>query len=154
MKTCCIIAEHSRAWQQFENSYEGDIFTDKLEGLLYEIAEKHQVTTFVTSISLGIEILAAELVKKLQQNNNSIRLECAIPYENQAEFWTETERIRYFAVATTSNRAFFFTQRYYPGCVEACYKEMIEKADVVVITEGMAKKFADVMPEGKVYINI
>lgn len=142
MKSCCIIAETSPTWQKFENSMDGDSFADKLEAIIKKQSKTNNIKTFITSLNLGIETLASELILKVREQNNGISLECQIPYENQAEFWSESDRIRYYNITADSDKAYFFSLRYYDGCIEDCYNDMIKKSDVIIITEHMAKKLS------------
>ena len=153
MKNCCIIAENSFNWQKFENSIDGDIFTDNLETILEGQEKIYGIKNFITTLSLGIETLAAELILKIKDHNKEVSLECQIPYENQAELWRESDRIRYFNIAAASDKAYFFSVRYYQGCIEDCYHDMIKKSDIIVITEHMANKLTLSDPSKK-YIYI
>lgn len=153
MKNCCIIAENNPKWQKFENSIDGDDFTDKLQAIVEQQSKTNNIKTFTTSLNLGIETLAAELVLKAREQTSGISLECQIPYENQAEFWCESDRIRYFNITAASDKAYFFSIRYYEGCIEDCYNDMIEKSDIIIITEYMAKKLT-LSDTSKTYIYI
>lgn len=153
MKSCCIIAETSPTWQKFENSMDGDSFADKLEAIIKKQSKTNNIKTFITSLNLGIETLAAELVLKAREQNAGISLECQIPYENQAEFWCESDRIRYFNITAASDKAYFFSLRYYDGCVEDCYYDIIKKSDIVIITEHMSEKLT-LSDASKTYIYI
>ena len=47
----------------------------------------------------SVDMYAAEIVLALKEKYPQITLECAIPYERQAAYWSESLRDRYFSIA-------------------------------------------------------
>ena len=51
------------------------------------VIENEGVTHFITGMAIGVDMYAAEIVLGLKAAYPGVTLECAIPYENQAEKW-------------------------------------------------------------------
>lgn len=94
------------------------------------------VTVFLTDLA-GTGLYAAEELLHLQKLYPAVRLECLLPFEEQAAKWSEPLRDRYFYILEHCASVALFGTQYTDGCEEACRALAAERADVV-LTVGVA----------------
>ena len=90
------------------------------------------VDAFVSGVAQGFDIWAAEDICKLKKQNPSIRLECAIPFTDQAKSWSEAEQKRRYNVMLHADNSVILSERYSRDCFFVRNRYMVDLADVVV----------------------
>lgn len=157
MKTCCIISKTPSSWSEFEGSFKYDVWAEGIEKLVLSLSEEG-VTEFISPMSLGAETVFSEAVLNLKRHSAWVNLECAIPYEAWAKDWTEPERDRYFKVMESCDRETLVSIRYSDKAEEDCYKYMINKSDIIIISEASKEALShiigDIRNRNKRYIYI
>lgn len=141
MKTCCIISKTPPSWSEFEGSHRYDLWADEIDKLVYSL-NKDGVNRFITCMNRGAETVFAAAVLNLKSQKLGVRLEAALPFEEQARDWSEAERDRYFDIIERCDSENMVSTRYSLAAEEACYKYMISNSDVVIISEGTRKKLS------------
>ena len=79
-----VISKTPENWQKEEVSLEGDAIYEKLRIALLNLS-REETLWLMTPLNRGPETMAATLAIKIGSN---IKLECAIPFEEQAKDWT------------------------------------------------------------------
>ena len=69
---------------------------------------------------------------ELKKQHPQITLECAIPYERQAAYWSEPLRNRYFSIAERCDRETMLQRQYTPDCLRKRNQYMVDRADIVL----------------------
>ena len=80
----------------------------------------------------SVDMYAAEIVLDLKQTYPYITLECAIPYERQAAYWSEPLRNRYFSIAERCDQETMLQTHYTPDCLWKRNRYMVDHADIVL----------------------
>ena len=93
-------------------------------------------TTFISGMSRGVDILAAELVLQLRQNRQPIQLICAIPYEGVESGWTADWQQRYRAVLQSADEIKYVCSRRCRGCYHIRNRWMIDRSSRVIAVYG------------------
>lgn len=94
------------------------------------VAEGH--THFISGMSRGVDMWAAEAVLEIQKNFPSISLEAALPCITQASRWTEEQRNRYIVLLSKCNKLTYVNYHYFDTCKHERNKYMLDKADTVI----------------------
>lgn len=88
---------------------------------------------FYSGACYGFDILAGEAVLFLRDKLQSpIRLLCALPYENQAQLWSEPWRDRYFSMLERADRVTTLQTRYTRGCYHRRNAFMVERSSLLI----------------------
>lgn len=134
MKTCAFTGHRPQNLPFGLN--EEDERCTKLKKTLREqtirVIENEGVTHFITGMAIGVDMYAAEIVLGLKAAYPGVTLECAIPYENQAEKWQEPLRDRYFEIAAGCDRETMLQKHYTKDCMGRRDRYMIDRADILI----------------------
>ena len=90
---------------------------------------KYSELWVISPMNLGLETEAAEIAAETE----GIRLECAIPFEEQASAWSEEERERYFGIIEKSLVEQHVTKRRQKNSEYLCYNYLLENADLIIL---------------------
>ena len=85
----------------------------------------------------SVDMYAAEIVLALKEKYPQITLECAIPYERQAAYWSEPLRNRYFSIAERCDQETMLQRQYTPDCLRKRNQYMVDHADIVLAVCNM-----------------
>ncbi|HCA28315.1 MAG TPA: DUF1273 domain-containing protein [Ruminococcaceae bacterium] len=101
---------------------------NKIIRLIEECNAKH----FISGMAIGIDIFAAEIVFELKNQYPQIKLECAIPCENQSIRWNERIRDRYFSIIEKSDLETMLQRQYTHDCMQKRNEYMVDKSDIIL----------------------
>lgn len=104
----------------------------RLRNELLRLIGQENVRHFITGMTLGTDLYAAEIVLELRRHYPDITLESVIPYETQAVKWTFAQRERYYDIAAQCDEETMLQTHYSPGCIDKCGRYMTDRADVVL----------------------
>lgn len=90
------------------------------------------VTTFLTSMELGMDTWGAEMVLQLKKSNPYIRLFAVLPSENQADRWSVSQRENYFRMLGYCDRTIYSKCRHNPENLWLCKKSLIDHASFIL----------------------
>ena len=97
------------------------------------------VTTFISGMALGVDLWAAEIVLDLKHAypRDTIRLVAVIPYEGQADKWSNDYRERYFNVLAGADDEIVFRAHYTKACMHERNRYMVEQsAHMIAVFHG------------------
>ena len=83
----------------------------------------------ISPLNRGIETEAARLALSAK----GTRLECAIPFEEQAALWSEEERDLYFSVIEKADRETLITTKWQENSELLCYTYLVNSADIILL---------------------
>lgn len=106
------------------------VLKKKLDKLL-KLCIKQGFKVFISGVALGFDTYACDSVLKLKKKNPDIELILAIPCKNQAEHWSEQDKVRYENILLKANPVYVSTQ-YYKGCFIKRNQFMVDRADLVI----------------------
>ena len=127
-KTCCIIINDFCNFDYTEqNESKKKEKTEKIRKELSRL-KAEGVSHFISGCEQGIDLCFAEEVL----GDGSLTLECACAYEEQANFYSEKEREKYFNVLKKCNSITFVSKKRDFGCKTKRDRYMLEKSDYIV----------------------
>lgn len=88
----------------------GEIF-NKLEISIISLYEQGY-NTFITGMSEGFDMIAAEVVLNLKSKNSGIKLIAAIPYANQNSEYSKSDKNRYDNILSYCDEVFYISENY------------------------------------------
>ncbi|MFT3951725.1 MAG: SLOG family protein [Oscillospiraceae bacterium] len=86
---------------------------------------------FVCNCEMGVPIWAAEMLIELK-TVLSVRLNIAVPFENQAKGFKELWRDVYYKVHEKADAVIFVSKQYKDGCYEECDRFMVDNSDMLL----------------------
>lgn len=91
--------------------------------------EQKGVTRFITGMSRGVDMWAAELLLELGQNApHPSELIAMIPHAGQAARWSVADRARYDALLKRATQCILLSDRYFRGCLHARNRAMVDQS--------------------------
>ena len=99
------------------------------------------VTTFYTGMGVGVDMWCAELVQSFQEDmpELGIRLNAVIPYEGQADRWSNDYRERYFDILTRADDEITLNARYTKACMQERNRYMVDSSThIIAVYDGGA----------------
>ena len=95
---------------------------------------REDVNVFISGLSRGVDIWAAEIVLDLRETlpNRNLQLWAAVPYDRQALSWSISEQARYRRILERADRVERLSQDYYNGCLQKCNRWMVDHATYLI----------------------
>ena len=87
---------------------------------------------FLSGGALGFDLLAAEMVLSLREKYPWIRLVMVIPFDGQADRWTEEQRQRWRSAIEASDRVIHISHDYDRGVFFRRNHYLVEQADLLL----------------------
>lgn len=104
---------------------------DLLSAVLEAVEEGYG--DFYTGACYGFDILAGEAVLQARDRYGlPIRLLSVIPFENQAQLWSEHWRDRYFFMLERSDQVITLQEHYTRGCYQRRNRYMVERSRLLI----------------------
>ena len=91
---------------------EAKIIVELRKEILKAIDDGH--TVFLTGMSRGVDLWAADIVIELRRYNKDLKLMCVIPFEGMEERWTVDWKKHYNLVRKQADWVQVLSDRYYP----------------------------------------
>lgn len=131
LRRCCYTGHRPEKLSEPEG-----ILCQKLEKEIRQaIADGFRV--FITGMARGVDIWAAEIVLRLREEGQPIRLICAIPYPGFDRRWTADWQRRYNDVLRVTNLVRFISPGYSPSCFQTRNEWMVDhSARVIAVFNG------------------
>ncbi|MGN0563783.1 MAG: SLOG family protein [Candidatus Heritagella sp.] len=97
------------------------------------LAGSAPVTRFLCGMEKNGDLDAAEILLHLKDTAPfPLRLECFLPYEEQAAHWDEPTRERYFSILARCDEVHLLETRYTPGCRQRRDRFMTRQSDLLL----------------------
>ncbi|SHK84816.1 SLOG family protein [Desulforamulus aeronauticus] len=92
---------------------------------------------YLSGVSLGIDIWAAETVLDLKKEYPALELYCVVPYSGQADKWSSKNQARYAHILHQSTGVIQISaDTYIPGCSRALNVFLVEHAHILIAAFG------------------
>ena len=119
-------------WQYNEDCELFRVFKLRLEKVLQLFIE-NGYTKFISGMAMGFDLISAEVLLKLKENQNNLCLECAVPCLNQTKGWRYDYIIRYQKVLNKADKVVFTSNyKYFDGCYMIRNRYMVDSSDYVL----------------------
>lgn len=112
----------------------------RLKKQIVNLIENNGVNHFVTGMALGVDTWCAEIVLEIKKKYPFITLECVLPCEIQAKYWSEKQRDRYFGIIEKCDKETLLQSIYTEGCMLERNEFMVESSDYVLAVWNGVKK--------------
>lgn len=101
--------------------------------LLRKISELNSIgiTDFICNCEIGIPLWVAETILFLK-NQQSIHLNVAVPYENQAMRWVDEWRERYYNIHAQADSVVMLETKFTDTCYHECDRFMVDNSDMLL----------------------
>ena len=94
-------------------------------------------TVFISGMARGVDIWAAEIVLRLRDAGQHIRLICASPYCGFEQGWKESWKWKYSAIMRSADLIRFISSQYNGTCFQARNEWMVDhSAKVIAVYNG------------------
>lgn len=90
------------------------------------------VNTFLTGMSMGVDIWGAEIVLSLRERHPALRLIAVLPYETRANKWPNKQRERYFNILAECSETLYISHHYVHGCMYQRNCWLIDHAGIIL----------------------
>ena len=97
-----------------------------------EALVKDGITDFYSGGADGVDCWAALIVLELKKTNPALRLHCILPYEGQADKWSDSAQERYRSILGQSNTVEHVSREYYDGCMLDRNHRLVEAAGLLL----------------------
>ena len=134
MKTCAFAGHRPKTLSPdfCEADEQFAALKQMLRDQIVRLIEEEGVNYFITGMTLGVGIYAAEIVLDLKSQYPNLKLECAIPCETQAVNWSNAMRERYYDIGSQCDRETMLQTRYTPDCAKKQSKYMVDHTDCLL----------------------
>ncbi len=90
------------------------------------------VTSFFTGCAAGVDCWTALIVLALREKNPALKLHCILPYEEQADGWSDSERECYYVILKQADSVDYVSQDYYDSCMIDRNHRLVEAAEILL----------------------
>lgn len=106
------------------------------KNVMFSIIEKAIIngyTYFISGMTLGVDMICAEIVLELKKKYKNVVLECAIPCLNQEKKWSSSQQERYRKIFKKADVVHYVSENEYTyNCMNDRNNYMVEQSDVVI----------------------
>lgn len=140
-RSCAFTGHRSR-----KLPWRGDESAPACKALKALLAERVAALTesgivhFLTGMSDGWDIYAAEEVLSLREGNPAVKLICVLPCRECVGKWPVAPKKRYEAILAKADAVFYVSQAYHEGCMLERNRFMVDLAAVVVAAYNGEKR--------------
>ena len=130
---CAVMGQHPLCFPWGFDEEDTQCRSMKLE-LAQRIMELRQcgVTEFQVACDPGVGLYAAEIINTLRENDQALRLICALPHEGQATKWTPQLRERYFDMLADCTDLSCVDYQETPNAQLMAYRRIVKQSDMLV----------------------
>lgn len=90
------------------------------------------VTDYFTGGAAGVDCWTACMVLELREKNPALKLHCILPYEGQADGWSDSARERYDSILKRADSVDYVSRDYYDGCMIERNHRLVEAAEFLL----------------------
>lgn len=108
-----------------------DVVCTKLKRAIEDALDDGFVN-YITGMSRGVDIWAAELVLEQKKEFPHIKLICAVPFEGFEKGWEQEWQERYHRILKEANEVYFICPRYAKSAYQVRNEWMIDHASMVI----------------------
>ena len=132
-QSCCFTGSRPEKlpWRKDEENPRAIALKEKLFDVV-EALYQSGITHFICGMARGSDFYFCEAVLRLREEHADIRLEAALPFEEQAAQWSEEDRNRYFRLVSQCDYETLIQTEYSPDCMKKRNYYMVDHATVLV----------------------
>lgn len=107
-------------------------FKKVLKKLIIHKIKEENTTNFLSGMSLGTDMFAAETVLELKRKFRKITLTAVLPCRTQAARWNKEATARYEHILNKCDKVIVLQEEYSPNCMHKRNLYMVEHSDCVI----------------------
>ena len=119
----CVLTGHREIFEGFD--------AEKLEKTLKEIIKKG-VFIFYNGGATGFDLISAEILLKLKEENEKIKLILCIPCPNQEKYYSEENKKKYDEIVNKADKKILINDHYFRGCMNKRDTYMADRGDMMI----------------------
>lgn len=124
--TCCFTGHRPE-----KLNCSAEIVINKLRDAI-EDAFSDGFTEFITGMSRGVDIWAAEAVLELRKDFPHIRLICAIPYEGFESEWDVNWKEKFYHIISSADETHYIEPKYSKSVYQIRNEWMVDHASMLI----------------------
>ncbi len=90
------------------------------------------VTRYYSGCADGTDCWASMIVLALREKHPALELHCVLPFEGQADKWSDSARERYNIILRQADTVDYVSRRYYDGCMIDRNHRLVESARLLL----------------------
>lgn len=98
------------------------------------------VTDYFNGGAAGVDCWTALIVLELREKNPALKLRCILPYEGQADGWSDSARERYDSILKRADSVDYVSRDYYDGCMIERNHRLVESAGLLLSVFNGARR--------------
>ena len=102
-----------------------------LERIISDLASQG-VRYFKTGGALGFDTIAALIVLKFRKKFPHIRLILVLPYKEQAENWSDSDKKIYGEILENADKVVYTSKHYHNGCMHKRNRHLVDKSGACI----------------------
>lgn len=95
----------------------------------------------------GVDCWASEIVLTMREKNPALKLHCLLPYEGQAERWSDSAQARYHSILKRADSVTYVSREYYDGCMIDRNHRLVEAAGLLLAVFNGVRRNGQLCPE-------
>ncbi len=133
-KTCCFTGHRPSkfGFKHNEAAAECIELKNRLNVEILNMLLNNDVRCFITGMAMGVDTWAAEIVLELKETYPDLTLVAAIPFPEQAAFWSEKNRQRYNHILSLCDKIKIVSPSHSSSCMMQRNKYMVDNSDYVI----------------------
>jgi uncharacterized phage-like protein YoqJ len=100
---------------RFYNFSQQEVIRERLTKAILE-AYEHGISNFISGFAIGIDLMAAQIVKSLKPSCPGMTLTAAIPFRGQADRFKPGDRMVYDGLMASADEVIILSEYYYTRC--------------------------------------
>lgn len=87
---------------------------------------------FISGVSKGVDLWAAEIVIKLRSSGLPIKLVCASPYRDFEKYWAQDWKNKYNQVLANADETHFISSSFRKGCYHIRNRWLVDHSERII----------------------
>ena len=104
------------------------LIKNKLKETITNMVEFDGFSEFYAGGAIGFDMLAANTVVELRQNNPNIKLTLILPCKDQDRYWNINQKIEYERIKLLADSVFYISETYTEGCMLQRNRYMVDNS--------------------------
>ena len=142
MNTTCAFTghrPHKLPWRDNEDDLRCIALKEALTEQITALAEAG-VTDFFSGMAAGTDQYCAQIVLTLREKNPALKLHCVLPYEGQADKWSDSAREKYHSILKQADSVEYVSRAYYDGCMIDRNHRLVDSAGLLLAVYSGARR--------------
>ena len=131
---CCAFTGHRPSkfpWRYDETDSRCVALKEELNEQITKLAEAG-VTDFFSGMAEGTDTYCAQIVLDLRRKNPALNLHCVLPYEGQADEWSDAARKQYHLILRQADEVVYVGREYSGACMRNRNYYLVDHSSILL----------------------